>query len=86
MVSREIEIVNETGLHTRAGKRFVDEAKQRACDVLVRKGDVEYNAKSLLKLLKAGISKGNRITIVCDGEGESEALESLCDFVANLQE
>ena len=86
MVSREIEIVNETGLHTRPGKRFVDKAKTFSCDVLVRKGEGEYNAKSLLKLLKAGISKGNRITIVCDGEGEAEALESLCDFVAALEE
>ena len=86
MVSREIEIVNETGLHTRPGNQFVKEAKKFECDITVRKGEKEFSAKSLLKLMKIGISKGDMIEISCDGADEQQALETLCTFVANLTE
>ena len=86
MVSREIEIVNETGLHTRPGNQFVKEAKKFACNILVKKGKKESSAKSLLKIMKIGISKGDTIQISCDGADEDQALEHLCTFVANLKE
>lgn len=86
MVEREVEIVNETGLHTRPGNQFVKEAKKYPCDIKVRRGEAEFSAKSLLKLMKVGVSKGDKITILCDGEQEQEALDALCSFVANLTE
>jgi phosphotransferase system HPr (HPr) family protein len=86
MISRVVEIVNETGLHTRPGNQFVKQAKQYECTINVKKGDKEFSAKSLLKLMKIGISKGDKIEISCDGPDEEEALESLCTFIANLTE
>lgn len=86
MVSRQIEIVNETGLHTRPGNQFVKEAKKFESQIMVKKGEKEFSAKSLLKLMKIGISKGDMIEISCDGADESSALDSLCSFVANLTE
>ncbi len=86
MVSREVEIVNETGLHTRPGNQFVKEAKRFESDIMVKKGEKEFSAKSLLKLMKIGISQGDMITISCSGPDEEQALESLCTFVANLTE
>ena len=86
MVSRVIEIVNETGLHTRPGNQFVKEAKKFESEITVKKGDKESNAKSLLKIMKIGISMGDKIEISCNGTDEVDALESLCTFVANLTE
>ena len=86
MLSRTVEIVNETGLHTRPGNKFVKMAKQYESDITVKKGDKEFSAKSLLKLMKVGISKGDHIKITCDGADEAEAIDSLCDFIANLTE
>jgi phosphotransferase system HPr (HPr) family protein len=86
MVSRIVEIVNETGLHTRPGNMFVKQAKQYESDITVRKGEKEFSAKSLLKLMKIGISKGDQIEISCTGADEEAALESLCTFIANLTE
>ncbi len=84
MVAAEVEITNPTGLHTRPGKQFVQEAKGFVCDIRVKKGDAEANAKSLMKMLKIGVSQGDRITIECDGEDEEVALTALTDFVAAL--
>ncbi len=84
MVSRVVEIVNETGLHTRPGNQFVKEAKKYESDITVKKGDKEFSAKSLLKLMKIGISKGDQVEISCNGSDEEVALESLCTFISNL--
>ncbi len=48
MISRIVEIVNETGLHTRPGNQFVKQAKQFESTINVKKGDKEFSAKSLL--------------------------------------
>lgn len=86
MVSKVVEIVNETGLHTRPGNKFVKLAKQFECMVHVKKGDKEFSAKSLMKIMKIGISFGDNVEIICDGADEEAALESLCTFLANLTE
>ncbi len=86
MTQREVRIVNETGLHCRPGNQFVKKAKEFECDITVKKGDKEFSAKSLLKLMKIGISKDDEITIKCDGADEEAALDALCDFIANLTE
>ncbi len=39
MINKEVEIVNETGLHTRPGNQFVKLAKQFDCAVNIRKGE-----------------------------------------------
>lgn len=86
MVSRVVEIVNETGLHLRPGKQFVAKAKTFESDISVKKGDKEASAKSMLKVMKIGISKGDQVEISCDGADEAEALEALCEFIATLTE
>jgi phosphotransferase system HPr (HPr) family protein len=86
MIERKVEIVNKTGLHTRPGNQFVKLAKQFECDIRIRKEDKEFSAKSLLKLMKIGISMGDKIFIICEGSDEEKALEELCVFIANLTE
>lgn len=86
MLKETVEIVNPTGLHTRPGNRFVKLAKEFECNITVSKGDKEANAKSLLKVMKIGISMGNQIEIVCDGSDEQQAMDALRDFIANLTE
>ncbi len=86
MQQREIEIVNPTGLHTRPGNMVVKKAKEYASEVAVVKGDRRVNAKSLLTLMKAGISMGDRILIVADGPDEVQAVEGLSALVASFTE
>ena len=86
MLSKEIEIVNPTGLHTRPGNQFVQLAKTFQCDIQVVKGEKEANAKSLLKVLKIGISPGDKVTLHCNGEDEATAMDALTTFIAELTE
>lgn len=86
MVSAEMTIQNETGLHTRPGTRFVRLAKTFKCNITIRKRDREFNGKSLLTLMKVGISEGDTIILKCDGEDEDIALKSLQEFIESLEE
>lgn len=86
MVKDQLTISNETGLHTRPAKRVVTEAKQFECDITLIFGEKEANVKSLLKLMKLGISKDSKVEIVCDGSDEVAALAHIKNFLANLED
>lgn len=86
MVKRTVEIINESGLHCRPGNQFVKLAQTYTADVNVKKGDKKFNGKSLLKLMKIGISKGDCVEIICTGNDEEKALNDLCYFISNLRE
>lgn len=86
MVKETITICNPTGLHTRPGKQVVWEAKKFECDITIHSGEKEANAKSLLKLMKLGISQNHSIDLICHGADEEKALSHMKSFILNLEE
>jgi len=86
MQTQEVEIVNPTGLHTRPGNMFVKKAKEYTSAVTLVKGDKRVNAKSLLTLMKAGISLGDKVVIEAEGPDEIEAVQGLSSLIASLTE
>ena len=47
------------------------------CDVIIECGEKRIVAKSVLNVMAAGIKCGTEINLICDGEDEAEALETL---------
>lgn len=86
MITKTMNITNPTGLHTRPANRFVKEAKKFACSISVQKNERDANAKSLVKLLKLGISQGDVITLNFDGIDEQDACDALTTLVSSLEE
>jgi phosphocarrier protein HPr len=86
MIRKEFLIQNETGLHTRPGNEFVKIAKTFGCSITVSKGDKVADAKSLLKLMKANVVKGDKITLACDGADEEAAMAALGSCLDSLKE
>ena len=85
MAERTITVLNPTGIHARPATMVVDFAKKYPGTVSVIKGDKTGDLKSILKVLTMGLKKGTEITLQVSGENEEEFLESLCDFIANLE-
>ena len=87
MLSKTVEITNETGLHTRPGNEFVSLAKtfKSAIEVENEEGK-KVKGTSLLKLLSLGIKKGTKVTVYATGEDEDEAIEKLAELLANLKD
>ncbi|MGP1457820.1 MAG: HPr family phosphocarrier protein [Treponema sp.] len=81
-----ITVKNPTGLHTRPGTEFVQLAKTFESDITVKKGEKEANAKSIVKLLKIGISCGDEITVAAAGSDEDKAIAALTAYIENLSE
>ncbi len=81
MVSQKVRITNPTGLHLRPAGIFCNLASSYKCSVHFQYGDNEANAKSVLSVLGACIKEGDEITLICDGEGEEEALKSMVEAV-----
>lgn len=49
--------------------------------VLLRKGDVTVNAKSLMGLLSLSIQNGEGVTIIAKGEDEAQAVCAMSDLL-----
>jgi phosphotransferase system HPr (HPr) family protein len=81
MISKAITITNDTGLHARPAAVFVNTATKFKSEVMVRKGEKQVNAKSILAVLSLGISKGSDIVISVQGSDEEEAMGSLTALI-----
>lgn len=86
MQEKTLTLSNPSGLHARPAKDFVQLAKGFESSVVVVKNDSEYNGKSLMKLLQAGLSQGDELTLRADGPDEDQALEKLAEYISNLDE
>lgn len=75
-------IRNQVGLHARPAAQFVQTAQQFPCDIRVRHGSREANAKSILSVLTLGAGQGAVITIHTEGERAEEALAALQALIA----
>ena len=87
MVSKEVIINNQVGLHARPATFFIQKANEFKSSIWIEKndekGDRRVNAKSLLGVLSLGIVKGTPRTIIADGVDESAAVATLTALVEN---
>ena len=81
MVSREVTINNNVGLHARPATFFIQKANSYKSSIWVEKDDRKVNAKSLLGVLSLGIVCGTTINIIADGPDEQQAVDTLAELV-----
>lgn len=83
MISRDVTIKNNVGLHARPATFFIQKANSYASSIWIQKDDRRISAKSLLGVLSMGITGGMTITLIADGPDEAEALNGLEELVSN---
>lgn len=83
MIIRQVEFTNEAGLHARPAAVFVDLASRFKASVFVEKGDYNFNGKSIVSVLSAGISKGDKVNLIIEGEDEEVAEKALLSLIKN---
>ena len=82
MVTQEVTINNEVGLHARPATFFIQKANEFKSGIWVEKEERRVNAKSLLGVLSLGIKKGPTITLHADRSDEKEAVAALSELVS----
>ena len=83
MVSKEIVVQNQVGLHARPATFFIQKANEFTSSIWISKDERKVNAKSLLGVLSLGITRGTAVTLTVDGADEEAAIEALTSLVAS---
>ena len=81
MISKEVVINNQVGLHARPATFFIQKANEFKSSIWVEKEERRVNAKSLLGVLSLGIVKGTTIKIIADGADEDAAIATLAELI-----
>lgn len=77
MVTRTVVVTEPLGLHLRPAGIFCEKSVKFNSKIQIRKGNNLLNAKSVLGVLAARIQCGDEVELVCEGDDEEEALETL---------
>ncbi len=77
MISKEIVVRCESGLHNRQATYFVQKANEFNCNIWIESGNRKMNAKSLLGIMSLGIVTGLTINLFADGPDAEAALDAL---------
>ncbi len=81
MLTKEVVINNQVGLHARPATFFIQRANEFKSGIWIEKEERKVNAKSLLGVLSLGIVKGTAISIIADGPDEEEAIQVLTELI-----
>ena len=80
---RSVEIINERGLHARASAKFVRLASGFDAEVTVTREGSSVDARSIMGLMMLAAGIGSTIDISAEGPEAEQAVEALCELVAN---
>ena len=81
MISREIEVINNLGLHARAAAKLVSLAAGFASRIKLEYAGTSADAKRIMSVLILAASKGSVLTVTCDGEDEQNAMNAIEELI-----
>lgn len=82
-ITRNLEIVNEKGLHARASARLVEVVEAHDAEALVMKDGLEVSGDSIMGLLMLAASRGTTIEIQTSGADAAKLADALEALVAD---
>jgi phosphocarrier protein len=83
MMTRNVTVVNQLGMHARAAAKFVHLATRYQAHIRVARDSREMDGKSIMGILLLAAARGATITISADGSDETDAIEALSALVAS---
>lgn len=83
MAERELQIVNEKGLHARASAKFVECVEQFEAEAEVLREGMSAPGDSIMGLLMLGAARGTAIQVETSGPQADELMDALTALVAD---
>ena len=77
MITKELKILNNLGLHARAAAKVVSTANKFESQIIFVKDNKNADARSIMKLLMLSASKGSCISVKIDGIDQNDAMSSI---------
>ena len=83
MYSKEVEIINKTGLHARPASEFTRKAIEFQSNINITNVTLgkEGNGKSIISVMSMGLAQGMMLKVTAEGDDETEAVETLVALV-----
>ena len=82
MVNEKFLIHNKSGLHVRPAGVLVKVIQQFNCDVTLRFNERDYNAKSILGIMSAGIKSNEDVEFICSGADEEACISAIKEAIS----
>jgi phosphocarrier protein HPr len=82
-ISKELEIINQRGLHARASAKFVKCAEGFDANITVSKDGQTVPATSIMGLMMLAASIGTSVTVEASGPQAEQAIAALENLVAD---
>jgi len=83
MIEKKIILENKLGLHARAAAKLVQLNEQFDSNIMISKGSVEANGKSILGVLLLAAPVGTELTFKVNGSDEKEAVAAIENLIKN---
>ena len=77
MIIKQLEVLNELGLHARVASRVVRETRKFKARVNVEKEGKNYDLKNVTGVITVNAKKGDILTVIFDGNDEEAAAKSV---------
>ncbi|MDL2293293.1 HPr family phosphocarrier protein [Ruminococcaceae bacterium OttesenSCG-928-D13] len=85
MIEQQVTITNPSGLHARPASLVTSFVKTYDGKVEIIRDTTTCNLKSILSLLSMGLHQGAEVTLRVDGPNEEQYMQSLVEFIQNLE-
>ena len=80
MIERNVDIINNAGLHTRPAATIVKIAAKFNSEFFINKDGIRINGKSIIGVMTLAAEKGSTLTLTFEGEDESEACSAIIEY------
>ena len=80
MISKNYRITAAEGIHARPATTLIRIAKKFKSVVSIKKGENSVRLNSMLNILTLGAKGGDTITVIVEGEDETDAAQAIDNF------
>ncbi len=83
MITKNVKIEIPSGLDPSTIALFIQIASQYDSSVYVEVEDKKVNAKSIMGMMTLGIPMGGKVSVIADGDDETQAIEHIEKYLSN---
>jgi len=83
MLTREVQILNQLGLHARASAKLTQTAGRFAAEIWLARDGRRVNGKSIMGVMMLAAAKGTTLKLEVDGPDGEEAMAALTTLIAD---
>ncbi len=77
MIEKILMVKNRAGIHARPAALIAQTANKFASEIMIRKEDMEVNAKSIMGVITMGALYNTTLTLIADGADEKQAVQTI---------